>query len=89
MFTERYVEALTDEMVDLFDFVYKDNQLAMLDKIGGEFAQLAQDFRAGRVKEDLAEKLRDAKVKSRGGAISSYLDFSTFGTLETAQVSWV
>lgn len=83
MFTERYVEALTDEMVDLFDFVYKeDNQLAMLDKLGGEFAQLAQDFRADRVKkEDLAEKLRDAKVKSRGGAISSYLDFSTFGTL--------
>lgn len=83
MFTERYVEALTDEMVDTYDFVFKeDNQLAMFDKLGGDFAQLAQEFREGRIKkEDLAEGLRDATLKSRGGAMTSYLDFSSFGTL--------
>jgi hypothetical protein len=83
MFTERYVEALTDEMVELFDFVFKeDNQLAMLDKLGGDFAGLAQEYREGKIeKEDLAESLREAKLKSRGAGMNSYLDFSTFGTL--------
>jgi hypothetical protein len=81
MFTERYVEAISDEMVDTFDFVFReDAQLDALTAMGGDLAELAEDFRAGRVqKEDLADTMREAVYVDRSGAQIPYLDFSTFG----------